>query len=268
MSIQITLKTTSKKLTVQIPHIEFNAEKRNLMAVDPSNNMVVDIGRNQSEFKAEFPKIWEKNHKAIRFIDPFDFNANGIDSAIALIWHYAQVARKKKGSIILPRKSTPIELDLWLEDYETQPEALRQKFEYILVKDKRLDIKKLSINGATAAIETQFEAVKQRNKQQMKVEWTLWLAIFLWFGLLMFSGNIVWSSLGLSVGVPMLDLAVFAIIFVLLLSVSVVFGTTTWAMVAKNYLPYDTIIKFFPRQKILKSAVNSLLTQFGVFDAR
>ncbi len=268
MSIQMTIKATPSKLTVQIPHLEFDTQKRNLMAVDPGNNMVVDIGQNQAEFKAKFPEIWKKNHKTIRFVNPFDFDVNGVDFAIALFWHYAQVARKKKSSIILPRKSSPIELDLWLENYEAQDEKLRQKFEYILVKDKRLDVKKLSINGNPAAIETQFEEVKQRNKQQMKIEWSLWLAIFLWFGLLMFSSNIVWVSLGLSIGAPMLNLAVFVIIFILLLAVSVVFGTTTWVMIAKKYLPFDTLKKFFPRQKILKNAVNALLTQFGFYDAR
>jgi len=266
--LKITIKVNGDNLTVQIPHIDFYSELRNIMAVDPGNNMVVDIGENQTEFEENFPEIWEKHKNAIQFVNPFNFNAHGVDFAHALLWHYAQVAQRKPGSIILPKRLVSIEFDLWLVNYEAQSEKLRQKFEYILVKDKKLDVKKLSINGTAPDIETQFEDIKRRNKQQMKIEWTLWITIFVWFGMLIMTSNALWASLGLtSIGSPIVDLAIFAIIFILLLMAGVVLGTSTWAMIARRYLPFDTIKKFFPRQKILKDAVNTLLTQLGFFSA-
>ena len=67
MPTKITIKATQTHLEIEVPDLELKEEKRNLMAVDPSNNMVVGIGENQSEFEENFPEIWEKHKAAIQF---------------------------------------------------------------------------------------------------------------------------------------------------------------------------------------------------------
>lgn len=269
MSLKITLKADQNNLNVQIPHAEFSEEKRNLMAVDPSNNMVVDIGENQAEFTTNFPDIWDKHKDNIKFVNPFDFDTHGVNFAHALLWHYALVARKEKsGSIILPRKTEPIEFDLWIEDYETQSPKLRQKFEYILVKEKQWAVKKLNINGKKADIETTLAEMKTKRKRASFIEWPLWINILVWFTLFLFGANLLADGASIATGIAVLDIILVSLIFAIFLVLSVVLGTVTWALIARRFLPIETIEKYFPKRQFLKNIVISLLRQLNFFDSQ
>lgn len=150
LKIDIEFHATAEKVIVKSKATGFLDEIPNVLLLDNASKTLYALGRTEAEIKHESPDVWAKRPTTLQFYPIYDvlnFNSLFLEAALRFYTHAieSEVSSPMR-HLFWGRWFDQFQYRLWLESYETVPEAQRRHFEESVYHNERHRVERVIIN--------------------------------------------------------------------------------------------------------------------------